>query len=273
MLSFSVLWFVERVEEWINFFSLVGGIVITSLSLFTVLPIPVILHAVYRSGTTTSLLWAAWGIWGLVRAYRRDGTLVGDLVVWSVAVGWLMKEKIVATVPEVKATLDANPELARSCFLTLGWVLMGTFRLTVLGSNGAKEQQNYGPATQLSEPHTKDVGVKGKTIKRPAPEHLKPYMFPCWTSHTRLYPKTHSFGYSYLMVGVPVSRESNQEVLKLGWCMQVRAQDYLEKGGEGAGFWEKLKQCLQNKVRSSMNYRPKLGFPSSPHLANQILGH
>lgn len=33
---------------------------------------------------------------------------------------------------------------------------------------------------------------------------IKPMFFPCTTSHTRFFPKTHSFLYSYLLVGIPI---------------------------------------------------------------------
>lgn len=33
---------------------------------------------------------------------------------------------------------------------------------------------------------------------------LKPMFFPCRTAHQRMFPKTHSFAYSYLLVGIPV---------------------------------------------------------------------
>ena len=35
--------------------------------------------------------------------------------------------------------------------------------------------------------------------------NLKPLFFPCRTSHVRLFPKKHSFSYSYLLVGIPVT--------------------------------------------------------------------
>ena len=40
-----------------------------------------------------------------------------------------------------------------------------------------------------------------KVVQQPC---LKPLLFPSRTSHMRLFPKNHSFSYSYLLVGIPV---------------------------------------------------------------------
>lgn len=100
-----------------------------------------------------------------------------------------------------------------------------------------------------------------------APEHtsqaetfLRPMIFPCRTSHTRLFPKKHSFSYSYLLVGIPVgwhgSRGSmisadteleNCSIRKKAW-FDIDSKDYLERGASAGGFRGKLKEYLESQV-------------------------
>ena len=46
---------------------------------------------------------------------------------------------------------------------------------------------------------------------------LKPLIFPCRTSHTRIFPRKHSFSYSYLFVGIPIGYQgSSGSLLSVG---------------------------------------------------------
>lgn len=83
---------------------------------------------------------------------------------------------------------------------------------------------------------------------------LSPMLLECRTTHARLFPKHHSFSYSYLMAGVPIGMQSlSQEVfvdcprpksLKRGW-FSVHAEDYLERGFHKDGFAGKLSDYLR----------------------------
>ena len=76
------------------------------------------------------------------------------------------------------------------------------------------------------------------TITQSTASPLKPLIFPASTSHTRLFPRHHSFKYSYLLVGVPVGASGNVGNV-LCWDMSgrshwwrnawfsVHAEDYL----------------------------------------------
>ena len=95
----------------------------------------------------------------------------------------------------------------------------------------------------------------------------KPMIFPCRTSHTRLFPKTHSFSYSYLWVGVPVGWKgsvggmlsSDDPRKTYPWCMRfsipggswytVNGDDYLGRGHVEGGLEEKLQNYFKSKVR------------------------
>lgn len=60
---------------------------------------------------------------------------------------------------------------------------------------------------------------------------LKPLVFPCRTSHTRIFPKKHSFSYSYLFVGIPIGWQ--------GFAANSLLADCSNAGGDGNSFWQK----------------------------------
>lgn len=91
---------------------------------------------------------------------------------------------------------------------------------------------------------------------------LKPLLFPCRTSHTRLFPQKHSFSYSYLLVGIPVGwRGWVSSILsadlktlpwrgqkpKVGW-FNVDSADYLARGDSMYGLRGKLDTYLESQV-------------------------
>ena len=91
---------------------------------------------------------------------------------------------------------------------------------------------------------------------------LRPLVFPCRTTHTRLFPKKHSFSYSYLFVGIPVGwrgsvrsflsadlepRSSKDYRRKIGW-LSVDSADYLDRGDNAHGLQGKLDSYLQSQV-------------------------
>jgi hypothetical protein len=95
----------------------------------------------------------------------------------------------------------------------------------------------------------------------------KPLLFPCRTSHSRVFPKKHSFNYSYLVVGIPVGWEGCIAGLvsvgttsdwkdhifptdrpQTGWY-HVDPSDYLERGNGHLGLRGKLDRCLREQVR------------------------
>ena len=90
--------------------------------------------------------------------------------------------------------------------------------------------------------------------------HLKPLLFPCRTSHTRLFPKKHSFSYSYLLVGIPVGwrgsagsllsadTESLQHSGKKSAWFHVESANYLERGESDQGLRGKLDNYLRSQV-------------------------
>lgn len=88
-------------------------------------------------------------------------------------------------------------------------------------------------------------------------EHPDPCLFPCRTTHARIFPKRHAFGYTYLLYGIPITPEFltadgigfrwNADSKMGNWWMQVRAEDHLERGLGSAGFYTKLKLSLRER--------------------------
>lgn len=87
-------------------------------------------------------------------------------------------------------------------------------------------------------------------------------LFPCKTTHTRTFPKRHSFEYSYLVVGIPVGWEGISGGLvscsstKSSWfCKSTKGwfhvdpADYLERGNGQLGLRGKLDAYLKSQVR------------------------
>ena len=94
------------------------------------------------------------------------------------------------------------------------------------------------------------------------PNPLKPLLFPCRTAHTRLFPKKHSFSYSYLFVGIPVgwtgsvgSMITADADISMGtgisftkaW-FRVEARDHLDRGNAHLGLHGKLRIYLESQV-------------------------
>lgn len=94
---------------------------------------------------------------------------------------------------------------------------------------------------------------------------LKPILFPCRTSHTRLFPQKHSFSYSYLFVGIPVGWRGWVSSLltadlktlpwkgrkpKTGW-FNVDSADHLARGNDMHGLRGKLDTYLESQVSVS----------------------
>ncbi|MCJ1273952.1 hypothetical protein MMC21_001745 [Puttea exsequens] len=97
---------------------------------------------------------------------------------------------------------------------------------------------------------------------------FKALIFPCRTSHTRFFPKKHSFSYSYLLVGVPIgwrgrlnslltvdvntppAKSSNSEHT---WY-SVDSADYLQRGVLINGLQGKLDAYLKSQNERPQDY-------------------
>jgi len=96
----------------------------------------------------------------------------------------------------------------------------------------------------------------------------KPMVFPCRTSHTRMFPTKRSFSYTYLLAGIPVGWKGStggmlsadvetkpatwyQELFSLkplGAWFTVSGDDYFERGHLKEGLEGKLQKFLESEV-------------------------
>lgn len=88
-----------------------------------------------------------------------------------------------------------------------------------------------------------------------------PLFFPSRTTHTRMFPKKHSFAYSYLTVSIPVGfRGKVGKLLSVdtkrdrGW-FHVQSSDYLERNGSLADLKSKLHHYLEKEGVSKHEWR------------------
>ena len=103
--------------------------------------------------------------------------------------------------------------------------------------------------------------------------HGRVLLFPARTTHSRMFPKRHSFSYSYLVVGIPVGWQgiaggmvssrlntgqntrswfSSQHRNHKGW-FDIDAADYLERGNGQMGLRGKLDSYLESQVCILLN--------------------
>lgn len=97
---------------------------------------------------------------------------------------------------------------------------------------------------------------------------LKPLVYPCQTSHTRVFPKEHAFSYSYLMVGIPVGWRGSvgtflsADINSLPWkgrtplaaWFSVESADHLGRGDHVHGLQGKLDSYLTSIVCSYRSF-------------------
>lgn len=117
-----------------------------------------------------------------------------------------------------------------------------------------------------------------------APSNASPWtgpgkvlLFPGLTTHTRLFPKKHSFDYSYLVVGIPVgwegisggmvssssTKQSWLNLSKRGWY-HIDPEDYLDRGNRHLGLRGKLHAYLRSQVRR-LNAEIPSSVTNTPH--------
>ncbi|KAL2071912.1 hypothetical protein VTL71DRAFT_13147 [Oculimacula yallundae] len=121
---------------------------------------------------------------------------------------------------------------------------------------------------------------------------VKPMLFPCETAHVRMFPTTHGFKYSYLLVGIPVGWSgsvggmisSDMQKREKSWYSRwfslqpgsawytVNGDDYLQRGHVEGGLEGKLHQYLQSEGIDPNKYTHAylltaarfLGYASNP---------
>jgi hypothetical protein len=110
------------------------------------------------------------------------------------------------------------------------------------------------------------LGKRPGTNTKSTDDGPKPLFFPSRTTHTRFFPKIHSFSYSYLLVGIPVgwqgsvggmiSADQGTYGTRIGFqdnsssssWYTVDAADYLDRGYRHLGLDGKLRKFIQSQV-------------------------
>lgn len=97
-------------------------------------------------------------------------------------------------------------------------------------------------------------------IDKPPKDGPPVLFFPSKTTHTRFFPKKHSFSYSYLLVGVPIGwsgscagmisvdhdllKPKDKHSSRTCW-FSINAEDYLDRGYGHLGLEGKLRKHLE----------------------------
>jgi hypothetical protein len=81
-----------------------------------------------------------------------------------------------------------------------------------------------------------------------------PLIHRCRTSHTRMFPKKHSFSYHYLQISIPIGFRGNCgsmvsiDMPSANSWLQVRAEDYLQRDSPLKTLSDRLSAYLRSEV-------------------------
>jgi hypothetical protein len=185
-------------------------------------------------------------VWSIRFTYDPSGT-IRDLKWVTGCIVWTYRRHLRNFVVEGSQYVIEQGFAHRSSLLGLIFDSSSAFAIYLYYESQRTESQDlvYG-----------QVGLPGTT------NPMKPLVFPCRTTHTRFFPKKHSFSYSYLFVGIPISwRGSIGSFLsadlkslpceyrppRRGW-LSVESADYLNRGEDVHGLQGKLDSYLRSQV-------------------------
>lgn len=192
--------------------------------------------------------------WGLRFTYDHSAAISDACYVTAFAI-WPFRHSI-------PAVFRINYVL----FLMQGWssvylqLICGTLWLQCLSCFfDCRQYRSYEQDRQARD----DIGQASTEVQQDSP--LKPLLFPCRTSHTRLFPKKNSFSYSYLFVGVPIgwrgsvgnvlSADSKSlprgKITQVNTWFSVSSACHLGRGDSLDGLKGKLDKYLEHQVRKA----------------------
>ena len=194
-------------------------------------------------GWRISPLSAVWAAGAGVRWYFGDHQLATDSAIFGIINAYSARAGLKSIVVQTWENSD-------DFFVVGSWYLISRLALPLVAIGLlARWQRSLQDTTSQLLPN----GFTEWTLPHP-----KPRIFPCSTKHARMFPKRHSFEYSYLQCGFPiiptaVSSEGTEVGLGedsfLGkWWLRVKAEDYLERGSGTLGFYGKLRLYLRAQV-------------------------
>jgi hypothetical protein len=197
--------------------------------------------------------WAVWPlltIWvvgGGARLTYRDRKVGIDCVLWGIFNVLVLRKELLHAVWK-----------RRDTWFNVDWItverLPGFLCGVALAVFGLLVVRRYGSnASVVPTPQ----GTYERT-ERWTLEHPRPWIFPCRTTHARMFPKRHAFGYSYLLCGFPIIPTSTtddgmnvsdgKDRMMGSWWLRVRAEDYLKRGNGAVGFYRKLRAFMREQV-------------------------
>ena len=168
-------------------------------------------------------VWTGVGIWvvfWLLRG-RRDVTRKTDLVIFMLSLAWQKQHILRESLSPFVEAIGVLPLLTPAVT-----VLIASIWSRRLSSRDASADLPQGQA---------------------------PWLLPSRTSHTRMFPKKHSFAYSLLQVAIPVGSTGRfNSLLSIGpvkrraWY-HVQASDYLTRNSEDTSLHSKLGMYLRSQ--------------------------
>lgn len=182
----------------------------------------------YVPQSTTLLTLSTLATWILLWKLRdrNDPTRRPDAAIFSILLLWKFQEFATSS---LSSLLDLNTAYSLAAIVTGGATLA---ILRILVRHHVSQRENT--------------------------REYHPWVLPSRTTHSRMFPKNHSFAYSYLQVAVPVSFEglcgsliSVGNVKKKGW-LHVQGSDYLDRNSSKTTLEEKLSEYLQTQVGTSV---------------------
>lgn len=180
-------------------------------------------YTLIANKAATSLL--TWTVFWLVRRRSGDPTANSDLALLALLEAWSIWKN------------TAHP-------LTLLFALHLAGLATILATSRVLP---YAQTEKHDLQHGSSVGPEIGRLP------MKPMIFQCTTTHSRFFPKKHSFSYSYLYVGIPVGWNDNiggvlsAGVSRKAW-FHVSANSYLQRDYSGHDLRSKLEMYLKSEV-------------------------
>lgn len=200
----------------------------------------IVLSSIVPSGWRVWPLLTIWILGDSLRWSRHDNKLATDCCIFALLFAWRIRQQLLERVVGLWENFGVEHEY--TLYNAYGVVTVLALLVSILPR--AFKSSNA-TAPELSN----------GTVQKSGVEAPKPRIFPCQTTHARMFPKRHAFAYSYLQCGYPIvcSRAQQDETgfpsgedRYLGsWWLRVRAEDYLERGDGELGFYQKLRKYLK----------------------------
>lgn len=130
-----------------------------------------------------------------------------------------------------------------------------------------RDSKSHTGSTETTSVERSSGNRTAEKPQKPLSQILKPLVFACRTTHTRLFPKKHSFSYSYLLVGIPIGWQGSLnnflsvdfeghltgKAYQHWWpsWFSIISTDYLNRGSHAAGLKGKLDDYLDSQVCAS----------------------